>query len=1046
MSSDKFTIKEWKEKAAEKLMLFGKSLNKASANSVYAMVSAITLWPIIEAFVKIPGTTVVSSHLNPVLIQVFGGVGAGLIANMIEQWRRHAKELKLDDIKEELIQWINNSDQRQRQNIIVALENMNKKLETLTIVNQNLDENDKQWFKKIIHEELSKIGSLNRYEMNFQPIRDSNVNIHYHPTITDGYNHLPAPILNNHWKESYLSNVLRMSARPSLAEIDNENIKSTLNQFNIGQIYTALLTKTPKALAEPSQNQEYLSALELVNKHRYLVIQGDPGSGKTTFLNYLAWCLAGNYIGHESANIEALTSPLPDEKGKPYPNNIQQWDYSDIVPVQIIFREFAAQQLENSNQPDFIANAETLWQYIVSTLELKALSDYAQYLHQELKDKGGLILLDGLDEIHDPEPNRKHIKNVIDNFCDIFPKCKIVVTSRTYAYQKEEWKLNNFKDAVLANFTKGQIRQFIDRWYENIAKNQVTDSFKYIKHSESLKNTILKNEKLIALAERPLLLTLMANIHTSKNGRLPEKRESLYDEAVSLLLDRWEKPKITKDRNDKPIFQPELAEWFKTDRQGVRDFMNQLAYDAHKNQPSLKGTADIPVEKIYTGLALINRSNMDFQLFRLIGHLNDRAGLLLPATIEKKFHFPHRTFQEYLAACHLSKHNYPEKIIELLISEPDRWREVILLTAAKACRKDMEKLWGLLDELCDENPPDDNMIDKMDLSSIWKVHIAAQAIVENIQADEISRSKQKKIDRIIAWLCRIIKNNHFPAYERTIAGNHLAVLGDPRKEVMDIDYMPFCLIPYIKNKKYLKSKSFWISKYPVTNAQFESFIKDSGYENRIYWEEAIEDDVWENGCMNPLYERRSQPKDFGKPFNLSNHPVVGVQWYECMAFARWLTHKWISNKRLENNFEIKLPTKNQWIKAARGDTIIPKFPIIECCDNNFYKLNSIPPKKNKYPNRKYSWGNMYDSNFTNVLDTKINTTSSVGCFTKDVSPYGCEEMNGNISEWLDTKNIHGAFFRSSSDKVHIDFNYGDFSAKGEADYTGFRLVIAKVRQ
>lgn len=153
--------------------------------------------------------------------------------------------------------------------------------------------------------------------------------------------------------------------------------------------------------------------------------------------------------------------------------------------------------------------------------------------------------------------------------------------------------------------------------------------------------------------------------------------------------------------------------------------------------------------------------------------------------------------------------------------------------------------------------------------------------------------------------------------------------------------------------------AYAISRYPVTNAEFTRFIEDDGYTTHDYWTESgwkqkeiegwIQPHYWEDG-------RRNDP----------SQPVVGVSWYEAVAYCRWLSTK--------SEHPYRLPSEAEWEKAARGTD-----------------------------GRRYPWGNEWDPDRCNHNESGFDRTTPVGQYFEGDSPYGASEMAGQVWEWCSTK-------------------------------------------
>lgn len=289
---------------------------------------------------------------------------------------------------------------------------------------------------------------------------------------------------------------------------------------------------------------------------------------------------------------------------------------------------------------------------------------------------------------------------------------------------------------------------------------------------------------------------------------------------------------------------------------------------------------------------------------------------------------------------------------------------------------------------------------------------------------------------------RIVTTRKLAVPQRAEAGRLLGELGDPRQGVglgqdglPDIDWVPIPSGVFTLGspegegyevehpERRIEVKSFEIGRYPVTNAQFASFIKD-GYNNRDYWPTAAAqawlegreaDWSWYKGEKNlkKTYmewlkddQARRAPRFWDDPrWNVPNHPVVGVCWYEAQAFCAWLAEKL--------GRPVRLPAEDEWEYAARGQSGL-----------------------------RYAWGMEPDPTRGNYRDTQLGRTSAVGLFAPGEAEIagrkpGLYDMSGNVWEW--TASLWGPDNRTPMYRYGADWPTTR-AERDNPDSEGFRVV------
>ncbi len=773
-------------------------------------------------------------------------------------------------------------------------------------------------------------------------------------------------------RNGYLAKLMKASGHLPLGVGDGKT------SVQLAAVYTGLLTlqAADAEMERKAHSGKPRTAVEQVDAQARLVLLGGPGSGKSTFVNYLAMAMAGELLGGEAPNLASLLAPLQtDPDSRESATKRQQWRHGALLPVVVVLRDLASGSMPPSGTA---GTAQTIWAHVCKKLAQDSLASYAPYLQKHLLETGALLLFDGLDEVPEASRRREQIKQAVQDFATVYARCRVVVTSRTYAYSNEGWQLGGFESVHLQPFSRGQIEAFVNAWYVHMAGLALLSEAVANARALQLNNDIARNKRLHELATRPLLLTLMVRLQTRNSGPLPERRERLYADAVEMLLDDWERLKPRVNADGTGVNEPSLTEWLNASRDNIRKQLNRLAFEAHRDQP--KGevdSADIAQAQLVAALLNASDNRGEVKVGQLENYLRDRAGILA-AHGGAMYRFPHRTFQEYLAACHLTNDGFPVKVAQLARTEPTRWREALLLAGARAASGSGSNAWLLAAQLC----PAAVQPGQGPAAEHWGALLAGLVLAESADLQDLSDVYKPTLEHVRRWQVALLSSPELPALERVLAGRSLASLGDPRPEVMTLAGMQFCAVPagrftmgssdahddekptHEVDIPYL----YYMARYPVTVAQWREYVQ--------------------------LFPQASA--DPRSSLGEGNRPVVHVSLQDAYGFCQAISQHW--RGQLPKGFQVALPSEAEWEKAARGGThiaaTVQHVPLPAL-------VNQAPVSlvANKQPTRPYPWSQRGPVAELANLAGAMGGLSTAGCFAGGASPYGCEDMSGNVWEW-----------------------------------------------
>lgn len=261
---------------------------------------------------------------------------------------------------------------------------------------------------------------------------------------------------------------------------------------------------------------------------------------------------------------------------------------------------------------------------------------------------------------------------------------------------------------------------------------------------------------------------------------------------------------------------------------------------------------------------------------------------------------------------------------------------------------------------------------------------------------------------------------------------------------VDLDLYRFIQIPATEEAPY----SFYIGKYPVTNAQYERFLNAPDFADKSFWvnfpkynEDCILIGKWGGTGWDWLQEATKESGLPLKPrfwddenFGISNpdNPVVGVSWYEANAYCNWLMKHWNelvesrANSRLSVK-QIRLPLDIEWTVAAGGESPTGRYP--------WDVAGKATTDKKEIARRANVAGN-------------VGHTTPVNAYLRGASPLGVMDMAGNAWEWqANYRNmkegwlgLRGGSWRNSVNVARVSIRNLNHPFNWDNDI-GFRVVV-----